>query len=143
LFRRCSSQVRELRDRVRKTGQAIVGNSQLDQTGHAAHCLGQFFEGVLADVEVPQAAETAQRRRQSRKLVVMQVQEVAQLLEPVESARNLAELVVPKIEHPQMAQVADALGDLGQFIVGENERLKVRSIPDCVGHGTDCLLPER
>ena len=72
----------------------------------------------------------------------MQVEKIAELLEPAQALRDLAKLVVAQIEHPQVAQVADAVGNLGQVVVGEDKCLQVSPIPNLLGHDTQRVLPQ-
>lgn len=41
--------------------------------------------------------------------------------------REARQVVVPEVEHPKPCEAADALGHLGQRVLGQDERLEVGS----------------
>jgi hypothetical protein len=79
------AQACQLRDRRWKFGQAIVGDTKLNEIPHGRDDLGEYFERVLADVEVPQALQATERSRKLRQPVIMQIKEVAQRFETAET----------------------------------------------------------
>jgi hypothetical protein len=55
---------------------------------------------------------------------------------------NSAELIVAEVEHTEVLQISNALGELRQMIVGEDEGFEISSLPDGFGHLAEVLFPE-
>ncbi len=117
-------------------------DTKLDQALHCRDGLRQNLERVLADIEVTQSLKPSKRARQCRKLIVVQVKEIAKSFQAPDTIRQFIQFVMLEVEHSQIVKVADTFRDLGQPVVSQNKRLQVSPAPYLFGYGVQPLPPK-
>ena len=136
-------QARQPSDTIRDRGQPIVGHPQLNQAFHMGNDLGDRFKRILAEVQVAKLCQSLQRLRQRGQLIVMQIKKVGKAAEIAQRVRHVGKLVVTEIKHAQLLQAADAVGEVRQPILGQNQGFEFSSLPDPCRDDTEPFVPER
>lgn len=115
--------------------------AQLHETGHRAERGVQRRQPVLADIQIREPVQGAERFRQFGEPVVVQIQETAQAGEAAEFRRDRGEQVVPEVEGVQTRQRADAFGKVCEPIVGQQQHLKGGMPPHLLGYDVQAAPP--
>ena len=72
----------------------------------------------------------------------MQVEEVAQPFTTAEANRQLTQPAMAEVEHPKLAEIPDTFRNLGQVVVGQDERLQVGPEPYLIRYDAQPLPPK-
>lgn len=119
-----------------------MGGAKLEKVGHGANGFGELGEAVFADVEVAEADELREGRRERGQLIVVEVEKVGEGGEFSQRVGQAGQLVVTQVEHAEIVQSADLVGEFGERVVREDQGFEVSLLPDPVGDAAKLFFPE-